>query len=96
MKISEYPPGVGRVFQRTPLNPLLYFPGSLTLDGFRKDLDRELFVYTDITDENLSWYFEENKQTCLDPLLCHYLDKKKDKKFEESRLIHFSHSSIVE
>ena len=49
-------------------------------------------MYTDITDENLSWYFEENKKTCLDPLLCHYLHKKKDKKFEESRLIHFSHS----
>ena len=56
----------------------------LSPDGRRKDVDRELFVYSDITDEKHSWYFEDNMNNCLDPRLCHYLHKKKDKKFEES------------
>lgn len=60
------------------------FAGTLSAEGYRKDVDRELFVYADVANENRNWYFEENLKNCLDPLLCHYLDKKEDEKFIES------------
>ncbi|WAR20412.1 HPHL1-like protein [Mya arenaria] len=39
---------------------LICRPGTLGLDGARMDVDRELVVYSDITDETNSWYINEN------------------------------------
>ncbi|XP_045205277.2 hephaestin-like protein [Mercenaria mercenaria] len=38
--------------------------GTLDANNKRRDVDKELFVYADITDENNSWYIEHNLQKC--------------------------------
>ena len=61
-----------------------YSIGTLSKNGYRKDLDKELFVYADIANENRNWYIEENLNRCLDPKLCYYLREKEDRAFRES------------
>ncbi|KAH3706573.1 hypothetical protein DPMN_065961, partial [Dreissena polymorpha] len=64
-------------------------PGTLSSTGLRKDVEHELFFYTEITDESKSHYINLNLRRCQDPRLCLQLLHSKDKEFKHSN--QFSH-----
>ncbi|XP_034539614.1 ferroxidase HEPHL1 isoform X2 [Notolabrus celidotus] len=58
-------------------------PGSV-VDSARYDVDQDVFLMFTVVDENLSWYLEDNIQTCSDP---GGVDPE-DPDFKESNLMH--------
>lgn len=59
-------------------------PGSATTESRRNDVDQDVFLMFNVVDENLSWYQEENIQTCFNPELVDL----EDPDFHESNLMH--------
>lgn len=57
---------------------------SAKTQSARNDVDQDVFLMFNVVDENLSWYLEKNKQSCLNPELVD-LD---DPDFQESNLMH--------
>lgn len=58
--------------------------GSAKTEWARNDVDQDVFLMFNVVDENLSWYQEENIQSCINPELVR-LD---DAEFHESNLMH--------
>ena len=58
-------------------------PGSV-VESARNDVDQDVFLMFNVVDEKLSWYLEDNIQTCSDPA---GVDQE-DPDFVESNLMH--------
>ncbi|XP_045214555.2 ferroxidase HEPHL1-like [Mercenaria mercenaria] len=58
--------------------------GMLDQYGNRLDVDKELYLYSDIANENNNWYFGKNLHRCGDPRICWHLKETKNTKFKES------------
>ncbi|XP_045184325.2 ferroxidase HEPHL1-like [Mercenaria mercenaria] len=58
--------------------------GTLHTDGRRKDVDKEFYLYADVTDENNSWYSDQNLHKCRNYTACKSLKDKKCMKFLQS------------
>lgn len=54
------------------------------VESARNDVDQDVFLMFTVVDENLSWYLEDNIQSCTDP---DGVDEE-DPDFEESNLMH--------
>nr|XP_033500237.1 hephaestin-like protein 1 isoform X1 [Epinephelus lanceolatus] len=54
------------------------------VESARNDVDQDVFLMFTVVDENLSWYLEDNIQSCSDPA---GVDRE-DPDFEESNLMH--------
>lgn len=73
------------IIAEVELNVRVYFfTGTLTPDGLRRDVSKEIVLYTDITDETSSHYIGVNLRRCHDPHVCLDLLRRKDEKFIES------------
>ncbi|PIK59314.1 putative hephaestin-like protein 1 [Apostichopus japonicus] len=67
------------------VGPLLVCKKGALRNGARNDVDRELFLFFIVSDENRSWYLQENIDTyCLDPSSVDVTDGD----FVESNLMH--------
>lgn len=58
--------------------------GQTKQESARNDVDQDVFVMFTVVDENLSWYLEDNIQSCSDPA---GVDQE-DPDFYESNLMH--------
>ncbi|KAI3373677.1 hypothetical protein L3Q82_022271, partial [Scortum barcoo] len=58
--------------------------GQTEQKSVRNDVDQDVFLMFTVVDENLSWYLEDNIQSCSDPA---GVDRE-DPDFEESNLMH--------
>ncbi|XP_053377080.1 ferroxidase HEPHL1-like [Mercenaria mercenaria] len=62
--------------------------GILDRYGNRLDVDKELYLYPDIANENNNWYFDQNLRRCGDPRECWRLKETENTKFVESNRMH--------
>lgn len=58
--------------------------GSAQTESFRNDVHQDIYLMFNVVDENLSWYLEDNIQSCSD---CVDVDLE-DPDFQESNLMH--------
>lgn len=58
----------------------------------RNDVDQDVFLMFTVVNENLSWYLEDNVQTCSDSA---GIDRE-DPVFEESNLMHGENGGLVQ
>ncbi|XP_059140978.1 ferroxidase HEPHL1-like [Physella acuta] len=61
-------------------------PGTLSLTSKRTDIDQEMFVYMSVSNENLSWYLEDNIRMFAPGRVG--TDYRNDPSFEESNKMH--------
>ncbi|XP_044077458.1 ferroxidase HEPHL1 [Siniperca chuatsi] len=54
------------------------------VESIRNDVDQDVFLMFNVVDENLSWYLEDNIETCSDPARVN----QEDPDFVESNLMH--------
>ncbi|KAL4239418.1 hephaestin-like 1 [Mactra antiquata] len=58
--------------------------GTLTKDGYRSDVDKELVLYFDSINEGESWLVDENLKRCQNETACRKLFEAGDPDFDES------------
>ena len=61
--------------------PIFFIAGTLTSTGLRRDVQKEIALYTDVTDEGSSHYIQHNLKRCRNPALCRKLQEEKDEDF---------------
>ncbi|KAL3865206.1 hypothetical protein ACJMK2_006822 [Sinanodonta woodiana] len=62
-------------------------PGILDENERRTDVDQELVVYQDVTNENRNWYIDKSILTCGNPAQCKELLDASDPEFEDSNIM---------
>lgn len=58
--------------------------GQANQESVRNDVNQDVFLMFTVVEENLSWYLEDNIQSCSDPAGVN----QEDPDFKESNLMH--------